>query len=331
MIAALRSRGVYQSVDGGLHWNHLIIQSSLISIGVVAFSDDPWNSMIAGGARLKGTGGAAISHDGIIWTDISNGLPLFGSVYAIMARDFSLYAGTPKGVYRFDLGGNEWQPSNLGILTSYVYSLAQQPLFILAGTLDDGIFRSGDGMNWTAVNDGLEIANTTFTSIAFDGTRTFAAASGDHGGVYLSTDNGDHWAAINGGFPSGIEINALAVSDGYLFAGTVDHGVYRRSLSEITGINEINYDNSVVTVYPNPTDGKFSISISPDDQKIIKGEVEVHVYSSSGQLVLNNNYVVSEAGVIADVDASSFTHGIYFIEIRSALFGRRFFKMVMIY
>jgi len=60
-------------------------------------------------------------------------------------------------------------------------------------------------------------------SFAVSGTNLFAGTVG--GGVYLSTNNGTSWAAVNNGFPSS-DVMALAVSGTNLFAGTDDGGVY---------------------------------------------------------------------------------------------------------
>jgi hypothetical protein len=44
-------------------------------------------------------------------------------------------------------------------------------------------------------------------------------------GVYLSSDIGSNWTAINGGLPDDIEVWALAIQGNIIYAGT-SYGVY---------------------------------------------------------------------------------------------------------
>jgi len=72
------------------------------------------------------------------------------------------------------------------------------------------------------------------TCLAVNGSNLFAGGSG--GGVFLSTNNGTSWTAVNTGLTNTI-VGSLAVSDSNLFAGTHDGGVWRRPLSEmVTGV-----------------------------------------------------------------------------------------------
>jgi photosystem II stability/assembly factor-like uncharacterized protein len=59
-------------------------------------------------------------------------------------------------------------------------------------------------------------------SLAVSGTNLFA---GTGGGVFLSTNNGTSWAAVNNGVTN-TNVSALAVSGTNLFAGT-EGGVFR--------------------------------------------------------------------------------------------------------
>lgn len=59
---------------------------------------------------------------------------------------------------------------------------------------------------------------------AVSGTKIFAGISG--GGVFLSTDNGGNWTAVNSGLTNK-NIKALAASGASLFAGTLGGGIFR--------------------------------------------------------------------------------------------------------
>lgn len=62
------------------------------------------------------------------------------------------------------------------------------------------------------------------------GTNLFAGTNGSlypqYNGVYLSTDNGSSWTAVNSGLTN-TSILSLAVMGTNLFAGTAGSGVYR--------------------------------------------------------------------------------------------------------
>ena len=77
--------------------------------------------------------------------------------------------------------------------------------------------------NWTQTSGpvgGTVVAFATLGSSLFAGTN---------GGVFLSTNSGTSWTAVNTGLTNTV-VNALAVSGSNLFAGTAGGGVWRRSL-----------------------------------------------------------------------------------------------------
>jgi len=63
--------------------------------------------------------------------------------------------------------------------------------------------------------------NASITSFAAIGPKLFAAA----GGVFLSTDQGESWIAVNEGLTN-LGVRALAVAGEKLFAGTFGGGVF---------------------------------------------------------------------------------------------------------
>ena len=62
------------------------------------------------------------------------------------------------------------------------------------------------------------------TAIVVSGTNLFASTR--KGGVFLSTDNGTSWRAVNSGLPKETDFQCLAVSGTNLFAGSVEHGIF---------------------------------------------------------------------------------------------------------
>jgi hypothetical protein len=111
-------------------------------------------------------------------------------------------------------------------------SLAVSGTIIFAGTFGGGVFLSASGLTgWTPVNSGL--TNTHVQSLAVSGGSIFAGT--DDGGVFFSMNNGASWTSFNSDFTN-VTVHSLAVSGSTVLAGTWGAGVWRRPLSEMTGM-----------------------------------------------------------------------------------------------
>jgi len=65
--------------------------------------------------------------------------------------------------------------------------------------------------------------------------HTFCRQRG--GNVFLTTNNGTSWTNVSQGLTH-LSIKAIAIKGGYKFAGGDNTGVWRRPLTEMTGIME---------------------------------------------------------------------------------------------
>ena len=138
------------------------------------------------------------------------------------------------------------------------------------------------------MNNGL--AAILVRSLAVSGTNLFAGTQA--GGVFLSTDNGSSWTAVNSGLTNR-SVLSLAVSGSNLFAGTDGGGVFINT-TILTGIEEEAKDNFKINIYPNPSTGNFSINLyqpSPVSEVIIMNalgqEVSRAKYSNTSKLELD--------------------------------------------
>jgi hypothetical protein len=73
-----------------------------------------------------------------------------------------------------------------------------------------------------AVNTGLQ-PNSNISSFGVIGTNLFAATFTS--GVFLSTNHGESWTAVNEGLTD-LRVRALAIAGEKLFAGTLGSGVF---------------------------------------------------------------------------------------------------------
>ena len=153
---------------------------------------------------------------------------------------------------------------------------------IFAGT-DVGLFRSSDnGNNWTQITD-FQVRDVTFDK------NGFVYVSTDK--VYRSTNNGDNWTEISTGLPDAY-INSLAVdADGYVFAGTLNNGVYRSSEST-TSIEDDNLNSPATFAleqnYPNPFNPSTSIRYTVPSvtlSEVEESRVSLKVYDVLGNEV----------------------------------------------
>jgi hypothetical protein len=80
-----------------------------------------------------------------------------------------------------------------------------------------------NNINAQWVTNGPYGANSGFINcLAINGSNIFA---GSDSGVFLSTNNGGNWIAVNNGLTN-IDITSLAVSGSNIFAGTAGEGVF---------------------------------------------------------------------------------------------------------
>jgi hypothetical protein len=215
------------------------------------------------------------------------------------------YAGTSSGVFKFDYAGtNTWLIENNGLTNLDVYTLFGNGTDLYAGTQGGGVFKTtNNGTNWSAINTGLTF--NYITSFAVSGTNIFAGTNG--GGIFLSTNNGASWTAINTGLTA-LDIYSLGVSGAYLYAGTNADGVWKRSLSEITGVNEINA-NKNVNIYPNPASNLITLNFDRTNNQ----KITLNFYNVMGELVKTELLKQNQQ----QVNICDLNNGIYIVEINT--------------
>ncbi len=158
----------------------------------------------------------------------------FYQTFDMVCDGNNFYISTPGGVFRSTDNGNSWWLANNGLtndngLTNkYISSLFVNGNSIIAGAkidgtyTNDGIYQSTNGGNsWAPLASWPSTYISDFEAI---GNNLFAATNGS--GIFLTTDNGVNWTAVNNGLPY-LGISCLAVNDNVLFAGTFGRGLYK--------------------------------------------------------------------------------------------------------
>ncbi|MGO9269814.1 MAG: VPS10 domain-containing protein [Terriglobia bacterium] len=177
--------GVYKSVDGGKTWTNVGLKDTR-QIGKVVV--DPRNPDIVLVAAL-------------------------GHAYG---------PNEERGVFRSTDGGKTWQkvlykdnktgaidvafdPSNSHILFAALWEAHRTPYSLESGGPGSGLYKSGDGgSTWKRLQGhglpGGILGRIGVSVSGADPNRVYAQieATHDKGGLYVSSDGGDHWALVNG-------------------------------------------------------------------------------------------------------------------------------------
>lgn len=266
------------------------------------------NNIFAG---ASGNGVYLSTNNGSTWTQNTLGSH---TVLSLAASGANIYAGTSiNGIYRSTNSGTNWaqtlmnysSPKSLAINGSYCFA----GLYSLSGS--NGLYRSTDGGTWNLA--GLNGINVL--SLGLNGNNLFA---GTENGVYLSTNNGTNWIIKNQGFSSVPHIEAILITNNYLYAGTYGESVWKRSLSEIIGIRNISTEipskYSLSQNYPNPfnpaTNIRFEIPKS--------GNIKLVVFDALGREVETLVNEKQAAGTYeATFNALQYPSGVYFYRITS--------------
>jgi hypothetical protein len=240
--------GVFLSTNSGTSWSAVGLTNTRVSSLAVSPNGTGGTNLFAGtwdGVFLS-------TNNGTSWTAVNTGLRnTYVWSLAVSPNGTggtNLFAGTwgwGGGVFLSTNNGTNW--TSTGLTNTYVRSLAVSPngaggINLFAGTYYGGVFLStNNGISWTSVNNGLPqpyadvmpfvVSFLTVSPNGTGGTNLFAVTDG---GVFLSTNNGTSWSAVNYGLTQfdGVGTNtlvrSLAVSDTNLFAGT-DNGVFLSS------------------------------------------------------------------------------------------------------
>ncbi len=201
-------------------------------------------------------------------------------------RDFAILRYTTTGVLDNTFGTNGVRLTDFSGNNDEVYGLLIQP--------DGMLVAAGYSNNGTA---------NTFALARYSSTGTIDAAFGNSGKVTTALGNPDAY-----GISVALQTDGKIVVAGRANGATnIDFAVARYNGTLTTGIQENSLNNSI-SIYPNPSDDKININI-PES---IGGRQNIlTIYDTHGLLVKK----ISLNNLTTSVDLSSFSKGLYFINI----------------
>ena len=215
-----------------------------------------------------------------------------GSVVYSVAANY--WAGTSSGgLWRSLDSGYTWsklpkQPPFVGTLVNMgsLLFLYQNYRYWVSGSNNGMLIMSRDsGMTWDTAHIDSAGMPEYITTLATDGKNLFAGGvstvldQGTHfgNGLYVSTDTGQHWRAVNDGLTSNMNIEAIGLYpyDSTIYISTnnnnfgatsgISYATYYRPINEIVDtsksvVQEVPVlPSDSIEIYPNPASGLVSI------------------------------------------------------------------------
>lgn len=190
------------------------------------------------------------------WTLMTNGLGK-DPISAFNLNDKFFAAGTEQGLYISVDNGQSWMKKNDSFSNSQdrVMGIAFKDTLIYVCTYDKIYFSNDKGNSWVNISHKLD--SVFIRDIITIGKSLIVGTLGN--GVYLTNDNGENWRQINQGFPENQFIENFLQTNNFLFAGSMGKGLWMRKIDEFaTDIGSV-ASNNYINIYPNPTQGQFTI------------------------------------------------------------------------
>lgn len=309
--------GIYKSTDNAISWapaNNGLMVSGISRIFSIVSSDSALY------ASAYGKGVYKSFDNGDNWFEINAGLTSTAVRNLAQSNGF-IYCATEGGIYRSSNSGLGWIKLSNGLPTGAVFSIGAIDEFVFASFFTNEIFRSTNyGLFWTDITNGLPPA--IIPPYAFYGANKYNIFAGTYGnGIYRTSNFGTNWTSKSDGLPDSTTVSCFTIKDTTMYAGTI-YGVFRRSTSQLVGINQI---SSAVPKtfkleqnYPNPFNPETIIrfSVPAFDNVILK------VYNIQGKEVAALINKKLQPGIYeSSFNGTGLPSGAYFVRLISGSFA----------
>lgn len=329
-FAAYQYQNIFISTDRGSSFNQTYWGSSTSYAFLAPYVLSPSNPQtLYGGGKIfiKSTDG------GSTWNSIGPS-PFDGSNYILSigvapSNANIVYCGTvpvqsnPMHIFKSTDGGNTFtNVTGNNLPNRYPREITVNPansneLYVVFSGFGTGhIFKSiNGGTTWTDISTTLP--DLPFHCLAIDPQNPTHLFAGCDYGMFLSTDAGNTWNTFNTGFPEAVMVFDIAISPSNmsLTAFTHGHGVYKRKLSDVTGIGDNNSQQiSSLKIFPNPSSSFTSVEFYCPTAS----PAELKVYDLNGNLVYKKNFEnISMGKNSVQIDVDGFAEGTYLAVVQT--------------
>ena len=220
LYASANNSKLFISEDKGLSWEKKIIipdhEHNIIN-SIKTINDSIFVSL-----RGQDKGFYISSDNGDTWEKRNTGI--YGQVTAkdLINENGAIIAGiAEKGIFKTTDNGESWITLKDDIKQYNIDIEIEDGIYF--STSHKGIWRSEDlGETWNLSNSGLKFEEEVYT-IKAKGDTVFASTDK---GIFRSTDKGLSWTSKNNGYSASIPVIDFAFTDEYVFAGSLEFGVY---------------------------------------------------------------------------------------------------------
>lgn len=240
-----------------------------------------------------------------------------------------------SGVYFSNNLGDSWKKDQQGLAGLRINTVCPSPQYdyfnyVLCGAdkynidsyVGAGIYISSDnGDTWKIQGaNGAKVYDIEYHPKY---PLLMVAACGEDG-VFVSTNGGLVWTAINSGLPDGYDVRYVSIpnkelnNDGYeIYLGIFGKGLWKSNgiKPELTSINRNDLNQlDIVSLGPNPFDNHFDLYINSS----IAEEVDVSIIDLKGEILLERKEYINNGTNLLNFNNITFDSGVYFLTLKSS-------------
>ncbi len=225
-----------------------------------------------------------------------------------------VYAATFSGLYKSTDGGSTW---NIYLFSGLPVSTVKPMTNHIYASLYNGVLFKIIGVSFTNIT-GSWPSNSHITNIMEHNGKLVIGINGAEkdttqnliGSTFISADSGTTWTNISGNMPCThvYGVNTLQAINNDLYVATYGGGLYK-SIGLIIGMQEMNFKNENILVFPNPAQNKLIIEMRFDTRN-----AELNIFNPTGQIIKSYSNINSRQ---ISIETTDLTNGIYFFILQN--------------